>query len=52
MAEHGTMRFKAKVAVYFAHPHSPWELGTNQNTSRWLREYSQKCHDYNDPGYL
>ena len=43
MAEHVAITLKADLPVYFAHPHSPWERGTNENTNRWLREYSPKA---------
>lgn len=29
MAEHAAITLKARLPVYFAHPHSPWERGTN-----------------------
>ncbi|MGW4468032.1 IS30 family transposase [Micromonospora sp. NPDC004704] len=39
MAEHAALSLAADIDVYFAHPHSPWERGTNESTNRWIREY-------------
>ncbi|MGH3709534.1 MAG: IS30 family transposase [Pseudonocardiaceae bacterium] len=39
MATHPAFSLATEVAVYFAHPHSPWERGTNENTNGLLREY-------------
>jgi IS30 family transposase len=53
MAAHAAFTLATNVRVYFAHPHAPWERGTNENTNRWLREYFPKGTDIpNDPDYL
>jgi transposase, IS30 family len=53
MAKHAALSVAADIDVYFAHPHSPWERGTNENTNRWLREYFPKGTTItNDPDYL
>jgi IS30 family transposase len=45
MAQHGVLAEKAKIKVYFAHPHSPWERGINENTNGLLRQYMPKGQD-------
>jgi IS30 family transposase len=41
------------LPVYFAHPHSPWERGSNENLNRIVREYFPKgVAITSDPKYL
>lgn len=42
MAEHARLTVAADMPVYFAHPRSPWERGTNENTNGLVREYLPK----------
>lgn len=39
MAAHTALHLATTMDMFFAHPHSPWERGTNENTHRLLREY-------------
>lgn len=39
---HKAMTAESKVPVYFAHPHSPWERPTNENTNGLLRQFFPK----------
>jgi IS30 family transposase len=42
MARHENLSERTGLKVYFAHPHSPWERGRNENTNGLLRQYLPK----------
>jgi transposase, IS30 family len=53
MARHAELSVAAGLPVYFAHAHSPWERGTNENTNGLIREYFPKGTEITgDKNYL
>jgi IS30 family transposase len=44
MAQHQALSQATGIAVYFAHPYSPWERGINENTNSLLRQAGQLAH--------
>lgn len=45
MAQHKLFTKNTKVAVFFAHPYSPWERPTNENSNGLIRDYFPKGTD-------
>ncbi|ODS21361.1 transposase [Corynebacterium diphtheriae] len=45
MAGHKRFSMATNVPVYFCHPASPWERGTNENTNGRLRRNLPKSQD-------
>jgi len=42
MRSHAQIAVDADVEIYFCDPHSPWQRGSNENTSGLLRQYFPK----------
>ena len=45
-ADHDRIAKKLNTDVYFAHPYSSWERGTNENTNGLIRQYFPKKRSF------
>ncbi len=51
MANHKWLTQKTGMKIFFAHPYSSWERGTNENTNGLIRRYFPKGTDFNKVTY-
>jgi IS30 family transposase len=47
MAAHKDFKQRTQMDVFFAHPYSSWERGTNENTNGLIRRVLKKKTDFN-----
>jgi len=48
MSEHKELSKQAGISIYFAHPYSAWERGTNENTNGLVRRVYSKKTNFNE----
>ncbi|GHU59834.1 hypothetical protein FACS189444_5860 [Spirochaetia bacterium] len=47
-SEHRTLTENLGIAVYFCHPHSPWEKATCENTNYLIRDMLYPIDDFRE----